>query len=209
MPTDERIVKGTDKGSDRSSDRSDRCEMHPGVPSVAHCDRCRRALCVDCAVPVRGRILGPECVPASPGEAPGPDSPAPGRVARRPGLAGVGATFAICVALTALPWTRFGHASGPFDAWRWPRWSLMAAVAAVVGLAVWAFQWWRPRMTDRAALLVLASLAAVTTLGGLLAGLVPAPLTKPTWVPWVVAAIGAVAALAAARSRGTSPRRHV
>ena len=85
----------------------------------------------------------------------------------------------------------------------------MAAVAAVVGLAVWAFQWWRPRMTDRSALLVLASLAAVTTLGGLLAGLAPAPLTKSTWVPWVVAAIGAIAAFAAARSRGTSPRRHV
>jgi hypothetical protein len=206
VPTDERAVKGTDKGTDKGSDR---CEMHPGVPSVAHCDRCRRALCVDCAVPVRGRILGPECVPPSPGEAPGPDSPPPGRVARRPGLAGVGAAFAICVALTALPWTRFGHASGPFDAWRWPRWSLMAAVAAVVGLAVWAFQWWRPRMTDRTALLVLASLAAVTTLGGLLAGLAPAPLTKSTWVPWVVAATGAVATLAAARSRRTSPRSNV
>ena len=204
MPTDERIAKATDKGSDRGGDR---CDIHPGIPSVAHCDRCRRALCVDCAVPVRGRILGPECVPASPGDGPGPDSPPPGRAARRPGLAGVGAAFAICVALTSLPWTRFGHASGPFDAWRWPRWSLMAAVGAVVGLAVWAFQWWRPRMTDRTALLVLASLAAVTALGGLLSGLAPAPLTKSTWVPWVVAAIGAIAALAAARPSRRTPRR--
>jgi hypothetical protein len=204
VPTDERIAKGTDKGSDRGGDR---CDIHPGVPSVAHCDRCRRALCVDCAVPVRGRILGPECVPASPGDGPGPDSPPPGRAARRPGLARVGAAFAICVALTSLPWTRFGHASGPLDAWRWPRWSLMAVVGAVVGLAVWAFQWWRPRMTDRTALLVLASLAAVTALGGLLSGLVPAPLTKSTWVPWVVAAIGAIAAVAAARPGRRTPRR--
>jgi hypothetical protein len=196
VPTDERTVKGTDKGTDR-------CEIHPGVPSVAHCDRCRRALCVDCAVPVRGRILGPECVPASPGEG---VSPAPAKpAARRPGLAGVGVAFGVCVALSTLPWTRFGHASGPFDAWRWPRWSLLAVVGAAVGLAIWAFQWWRPRMTDRTALLLLASLAAITAIGGVLAGLFPAPLTKSAWVPWVVAAIGAVAAFAAAGPRIRAP----
>lgn len=199
MPTDERTVKGTDKSTDR-------CEIHPGVPSIAHCDRCRRALCVDCAVPVRGRILGPECVPASPGEG---VSSAPTRAAaRRPGLAGVGVAFAVYVALTSLPWTRFGHASGSFDAWRWPRWSLLAGVGAVVGLALWAFQWWRPRMTDRTALLLLASVAAVTALGGVLAGLFPPPLTKSTLVPWVAAAIGAVATLAAARPGQRAPRRH-
>lgn len=188
MPTDERIAKGTDRGTDR-------CETHPGVPSVAHCDRCRRALCVECAVPVRGRVLGPECVPAPAGDGRG-GTPSGGR-ARRPELAWVGAAFAICVILTALPWTRFGHASGPFDAWRWPRWSLPAAAAAVLGLAVWAFQWRRSRMTDRAALLLLAGIAAVTALAGVLAAVVPAPLTKTTWVPWVVAAVGAVSAVAA------------
>ncbi len=203
MPTDERTAKGSDRSSDRSSDR---CEIHPGVPSVAHCDRCRRALCVDCAVPVRGRILGPECVPAPPGDgvSPGP----PKRVARRPGLAAVGAALGICVVLTTLPWTRFGHASGPLDAWRWPRWSLLASVGAVIGLVIWAFQWWRPRMTDRTALLLLASLTAVTGFGGVLAGLSPAPLTKSTWVPWAVAAIGALATFAAAGPRRMAPRRY-
>lgn len=199
MPTDERTMKGTDKGADR-------CETHPGVPSIAHCDRCRRALCVDCALPVRGRILGPECVPASQTEGVSPAPPGPRT--RRPGLAGVGAAFGICVALTTLPWTRFGHASGPLDAWRWPRWSLLAATGAVVGLAVWAFQWWRPRMTDRTALLLLASLAVVTALGGVLAATAPAPLTRSTLVPWIVAGIGAVAALAAARPSHGAPRRY-
>ena len=206
MPTDERIAKGIDGGGDKGIDRGgDRCDIHPGVPSIAHCDRCRRALCVDCAVPVRGRVLGPECVPAPPGDG---LSPAPQRAARRPGLAAVGAAFGLCVALTMLPWTRFGHASGPLDAWRWPRGSLLAAVGAAVGLAIWAFQWWRPRMTDRTALLLLASVAAVTCLGGVLAGMSPAPLTKSTWVPWAVAAIGGVATLAAAGPRRMTPRRY-
>ena len=45
MPTEERTTKGTE-----------RCATHPSRNTVGICDVCGRPLCVECAVPVRGRV---------------------------------------------------------------------------------------------------------------------------------------------------------
>ena len=60
MPPDERATKV-----------ADRCATHPGRPMAASCERCGRALCIGCAVPVRGVAYGPECL----GEILGEDAP--------------------------------------------------------------------------------------------------------------------------------------
>ena len=195
MPTDERTAKGTD-----------RCETHPGVPSVARCDRCDRPLCVSCAIPVRGRILGPECL----AETLGADEEALTRTTSapaRPGMLAVGIAFAATALIAIVPWTRFGNASGWLDAWRWARWSLVASVAAAAGVALWALQWWRPRIVDRAAAIALAALGALVCVAGLLAGAFPPPLTKDTAAPWVEAAAGLTAAAASVRAARSSRTR--
>src|SRR5439155_22321755 len=93
-----------------------RCSAHPGIPSVAVCHACGRPLCITCAVPVRGEVLGPECL----AEVIGRDTPAPHAVPTRPRTVSfdvVGIMFLATVAATVLPWTRFGVASGLFGAW--------------------------------------------------------------------------------------------
>ncbi len=188
MPTDERTAKGTD-----------RCETHPGVPSVARCDRCDRALCVNCAVPVRRRVRGPECLAETLGANDATWTRAtagPGR----PGMVAVGVSFVAAALVTLVPWTRFGGASGWLDAWRWPRWSLLASTAAAAGAVLWALQWWRPRIVDRAAAIVLVSLGVLACAASLLAGAYPPPLTKDTAAPWVEAAAGLAAVAASVRA---------
>src|SRR6266545_746437 len=73
---------------EKSTKSGDRCDLHPASPSVAECQSCGRPLCLPCAVPVRGRVLGVECLEA----ALGPDSTVVGprrdrRRARSVGLA--------------------------------------------------------------------------------------------------------------------------
>jgi hypothetical protein len=196
VPPDERLAKGID-----------RCETHPGVASVAECDRCRRQLCVECAVPVRGRVLGPECLSAVLGdEAAWWSARAPQRP-RRPGMRAVGGAFAVLALLTIPAWTRFGRASGPLDAWSWPRWSLLAASLAVAGLAAWALHWWRPRRSDRSIAAVLTWAGGLTATAAALAAALPPPLTRSTPVPSIAVAVGLVAAAIAARaSRLGRPR---
>ena len=69
MPTEERTTKGTE-----------RCATHPSRLTVGTCDVCGRPLCVECAVPVRGRVLGPECLSEVLGDDI-PATPAPASVA--------------------------------------------------------------------------------------------------------------------------------
>src|SRR2546422_598115 len=42
--------------------RPGRCANHPAVALVGTCEVCGRPLCIACAVPVRGRLIGPECL---------------------------------------------------------------------------------------------------------------------------------------------------
>jgi hypothetical protein len=49
---------------------------HPGVVAAATCERCDRPVCISCAIPVRGAVIGAECLPADFGTAPPVEPPA-------------------------------------------------------------------------------------------------------------------------------------
>ncbi len=163
-------------------------------------------MCLSCAIPVRGRVLGSECL----AEALGPDAPpdeaqVPTGGGRRT-IAGL--AFAVAVLSTVLPWSRFGEGDSIFGAWSAsPRWSLLAAVAAVGGLALWLVTW---RRADRPAAeaAALAILGGLVALGALLAVLRPPYATSASFAPWITLAAGLtalVASLSAGRPRVRQP----
>jgi hypothetical protein len=178
MPTE--TTKGTE-----------RCEVHAGSASVAHCARCDRTLCITCAVPVRGAVLGPECLPA--------DVAAEGGVAEaRPPISrwwvATGAALLILVGSTVLPWTRFGVASGWFGAWGFPvRWSTLTAVTASLASFVWVLR----RRPGRPAVGVVAALAGLAAVGAELAIINPPPFTTASAAPWTALVAGVAAAAVA------------
>lgn len=170
---------------------AERCSVHGSTPSIATCDGCGRPLCLSCAIPVRGRTLGAECL----SEALGPDAavpetpaPAPGRAHRR--VAAV--AFALALVSTAVPWSRFGAGAGPFGAWRAElAWSLLAALAAAAGLAVTVggqvgggARRWDGLGTLAGALVIAGAVLAIDR---------PPAFTSPWLGPWVALAFGAVA----------------
>lgn len=168
---------------------TERCETHPGSPSVARCARCGRTLCIACAVPVRGAVLGAECLP--------PDVAAealaePAARARMPRWWAVtGGSLTALVASTFFPWTRFGLGSGWFGAWGLPlRWSTVAAVAGALALALWLVRR-RPR---RGVSGIIVGLSIAAAAGAELAILNPPPFTKATFAPWVAVVSAAIAA---------------
>ena len=164
------------------------CELHLDKVAVGTCETCGRPLCLDCAVPVRGRVLGPECLSAILGpDAPQAD-PAPAR--RRPSLVLSGMGFALALAATALPWSRFGPGSGPLGAWGATlRWSLLSAVAAALGLGLWAGLNAVRLQPSRSAAAVFRVLAVAIAAGAALTLLNPPPFVTPSAGPW--AALGA------------------
>ena len=173
-----------------------RCETHPGRPAVGRCESCGRLLCIGCAVPVRGQVLGPECV----GEVLGPEAAhevaVPPRRPRRPGLALAGVGFAGAVAASVLPWSnRFSsHETGLFGGWGLSplAWSAVAAVAAVIGAAAWSVVRWRPGR-GRMLRWALLALAVLVTAGAVLYLLAPPPFSHPWLGPWVALGAGAAA----------------
>ena len=183
---------------DQATRGAERCETHPGTSSVARCDGCGRALCLRCAVPVRGRVFGPECLAdvLGPDGAVGPRPvPRPPRD-RRLALAGLG--FLVAAAGSVLPWTRFGVGSGIFGGWGvgHPRWSTLATGAALVGLVVvtvMVARFSRLRPLGAALLTVLAAAGGV---GAVLHMLNPPPFTQAWLGPWVALA-GSAAVLGA------------
>ena len=159
---------------------------------------------------MRGQVLGTECLAA----ALGPDAP-PAEVEPRLGLQSAremvaGAAFAFAVVSTILPWSRFGEGSGPFGAWsRSPRWSLLAAVSATAGLALWIalrrLGAHLPRWNG-----VLTALGGLVAAGGLLAALRPPSFTHAWFAPWIAVAAGIVAVAASVprpRRGQASPER--
>jgi hypothetical protein len=196
MPTEERTTKGTE-----------RCASHPSRLTVGTCDVCGRPLCIECAVPVRGRVLGPECL----SEVLGDDIPAatparPWRRSRAPVDRMIGASLAVAVVATLFPWTRFSTGSGFAGAWALQvRWSTLTACAAVIGLALWLTLGRRPQVA-RTAAIVCGTLVAV---GSLLAALNPPPFTKPALAPWISLGAGAVAAALGTFAVSRSPVPHV
>ncbi len=194
MPTEERTTKG-----------AERCATHPSRATVGACEVCGRPLCIECAVPVRGRVLGAEClsevlgsdIPASP-------PPRQWRRLRSPADRVAGALLAAAALATLLPWTRFSTGSGFAGAWTFGvRWSMLAACAAVIGLGAW-FGFRRRSSVARTAAILAGT---VVVAGSMLAALNPPPFTKPALAPWFALAAGLGAAIAGgyARFRSTAP----
>lgn len=194
MPTEERVVKGVE-----------RCANHPSRLTVATCELCGRPLCVECAVPIRGRVLGTECLSEVLGEDT-PTSPAPRtwRRYRSPIDRVTGAFLAVAAAVTLLPWTRFGTGSGFAGAWAIDRrWSMLAAGGAVFTFVAWLGLGRRATVARTVAILGGVVIAA----GASLAALNPPPFTKPALGPWIALAAGVVSAAigVVARVRSTAP----
>jgi hypothetical protein len=194
MPTEERTTKGVE-----------RCATHPSRLTVGRCDVCGRPLCVECAVPVRGRVLGAECLTEVLGsDLPATEPPRPWRSLRSPADRLMGAALAVATLATLLPWTRFSTGSGFAGAWAFDvRWSMLAAPAAAIGLGVWVALGRRPSST-RVASMICGTLIVV---GSFFAILNPPPFTKPALAPWITLVAGVVAVVAAvfARPRSTPP----
>lgn len=110
------------------------CANHSAISAVGSCDVCRKAICLSCAVPVRGRLICHECL----GNVLEDVSIAP----RPPELRGLPvqgdwlaiAGLALVVVLSVFPWTRFGDKSGYLEAWSL-HWSLVAVGGSAAGLA--------------------------------------------------------------------------
>ncbi|MFN2545650.1 MAG: hypothetical protein ABR600_13925 [Actinomycetota bacterium] len=183
---------------DQATRSAARCDSHPGTASVAVCESCGRALCLACAVPVRGRVIGRECL----AEVLGPEgSPAPAPVPPRPRnpllrLATV--AFAVAAAASVLPWTHFGVGSGMFGGWEYdpPRWSLVEAAASAVGLTLSAFLVARTVRHGWIAKAALPGLALAGVLGTVLHILNPPPFTQAWYGSWVALGGAAVASFA-------------
>lgn len=142
-----------------------------------------------CAVPVRGRVLGPECLGAELGEPAISATPEPDRALAGAWAAVAGAVLALVA--TAGPWTRTGAGDRPFGAWVPSfRWSMVAAVAAALLLgAAW---WLRSRGARSGATLVIVC-GTMTTVASALAIAFPPTFQVASWGPWVAAIGGLVA----------------
>lgn len=165
-------------------------------------------MCLACATPVRGKAYGAECLVSvlGPDLVAGADLPVRASDSRARSLARLG--FAIAVAATVLPWSRFGPGSEAFGAWsRSGRWSVVTGVVAVAGLAL-SFAQRSPRLRSPGWDLVVAMLGAAVTIAALLSVAYPAAFSRPWLGPWFAAAAGILACgatVAAARASAPSP----
>lgn len=183
--------------------RAERCDLHPIRPAIDRCADCGRPLCLACAIPVRGRVLGSECLPP----AVAPEVAPPRRRARPSPLVGIG--LGVSLLATTLPWSRFGPGAGAFGAWdRSARWALTAAVLAALGALLWLAE----GLLGRRHLPVdglLAALGLAVVLASAMAISRPPPFTRPWLGPWVAIAgglcCGLASALAAMRPRPQHP----
>ncbi len=171
---------------ERLTKKLERCESHPGALAVARCDKCGRQLCLSCAVPVRGGLLGVECLPAEFG-GPATAPPPPATIELRV----TGAAFCAAALATLLPWTRSGTFGHTFGAWAWPfRWSMVAAPAALVGCAVWFVGRRRGSYP-----FLLAGLGALLVVGSVFAIRNPPPFTRFASGAWIALVSGGIALL--------------
>lgn len=174
------------RGEHATPPSNERCAHHGGRQAVARCDVCGEPVCLGCAIPVRGRVLGPGCVAEELGD---PALVTPPEADRgRSWVAVAGALVAVLG--TAGPWTRTGAGDRLLGAWvPTPRWSLVAAVAAVA-LVPLAWRW----AGDASGRLVVLAFGLVAVVGSLLAITFPPTFQAASWGPWVTAVGGAVAA---------------
>ena len=162
------------------------CDRHPGAVARDTCRRCGRAVCLACAIPVRGEILCPECVREELGaDVPAGAGPAPPRVSPWGG-----ALFLATALVAMLPWDSSGERTGWFSALSlrpdpWP----LIAVAFLVAAGVLGLRRVDPRRPRRwghlaAGVLGLAAVLVAT----------PAPeFATRSPVPYLVLGLGALA----------------
>jgi hypothetical protein len=183
-PADHATTRREDRPLDPES--HERCAHHVGRAAVARCDACDEPVCIGCAVPVRGRVVGPGCVADELGDPALVTPPETGR--GRSWWAAAGALVAVLG--TVAPWTRTGAGDRLLGAWvPTPRWSIVAAGASVVLLRVaWR---WAARPSGRWAVLGLGAVAVVASV---LAILFPPTFQAASWGPWITAVGAAVAA---------------
>ena len=179
---------------ERSTRSLERCDRHPSRPSVGRCDGCARPLCLSCAVPVRGTLLGSEClserIGGEPAPPPTPEAPGPSLAT----LAGI----VVCLVGTALPWSRVGPDAGVFGAWGGPpRWATLTTAATVASLVLWLVARFTRLLPERGADVALATLGALAALGAALAIWHP-PAFTPVWLGAWVCLAGAVGVCATA-----------
>ncbi|GBC87246.1 hypothetical protein HRbin12_01249 [bacterium HR12] len=178
MPAEER--ESRDRGGPVRG--AERCDLHPMRAVIARCEGCGRPLCLACAIPVRGAVLGLECLPEPLSRPLPPPRPRPSPL--------VGLSLGIAVVATAMPWSRFGPGSGAFGAWRGgARWALAAAVAATLGAAVWLAEGLLARVR-RSATRTLPGFGAVVALASAMAIFEPPAFTRPWIGPWMALAGG-------------------
>ncbi len=179
----------------RPAARPGRCSDHPGEMAVATCATCERPLCLACAIPVRGRVVGAECLSTVVEDPPPHAEPLP--PPRRRGHALAIAGFGIVLAASIFPWRQSAVASSGFgNAWTL-HWSLVGMIAAVLGLAA-AIAGWRRALRPRAAAGIYAACAIVVLLATILDVARPPTLSSVAGaVPWRIVIVGAVLALAA------------
>ena len=166
-----------------------RCVHHPSRAAVAQCSACGEPVCLACAVPVRGRTIGPECLAIELGD---PALTVPPEVEHRvsgtfPAIAG----GVLSVAATIAPWTRTGAGDRLLGAWvPSVRWSMVAAVAAVLLLATaW---WFRVARGTRGTAMLVVVIGSVVSAASVLAIAMPPTFQAASWGPWLGAAGGAI-----------------
>lgn len=101
------------------------------------------------------------------------------------------AGFGLVLVLSVLPWSRFGDASGLFEAWT-VHWSLLAASAGTVGFVA-AVGFWRWPRDPRVEVAVCLPLAALVIVGAGLHRLHPPSLSSASAVPLLAVGAGLVA----------------
>lgn len=172
--------------------RPGRCSVHAGSPAVGVCSGCHRSLCLACAIPVRGLLVGAECLARFVEDAPSVEPPA-GPAPRRGDVATI-AGFGVVAVLSLFPWTRFGGSSflGAWDG----GWSLPAVVAGTGGLILSVAGWVRPRAAAMEAA-VYGVLAVVAGVACILYRFRPPLLAGASLLP-LFAFLGAVLALGGA-----------
>lgn len=189
----------------RTGAKPGRCSTHPTEPALASCDVCERALCVACAIPVRGRVVGPECLATlveDPPEQP-PAVPTPRPRGDWFALAG----FILVLVASIFPWARYGETTGFGQAWTL-HWSLLSVLPAAAGVAA-VILVRRRRLDATVATAVYAVLATLVVFGAALHAIRPPPITDTagTW-PWRFAVFGAALVLigAARKAIDAAPR---
>ncbi len=144
-----------------------------------------------CAVPVRGRVLGPGCLAAELGDPAITTPPEPDPTLVGSWMAVAGAALALLA--TAGPWTRTGAGDRLFGAWVPSfRWSMVAAVVAAVLLPA---VWWVHGHRDRSGTMIAIVGGMAVALASALAIAFPPTFQVASWGPWT-AAVGGVIAVA-------------